>query len=136
MKRILLTNDDGIEANGLLRLAKAAQRFGKVYIVAPAHQRSAASHSISLHSPIDVFPYDYPLAGVTAFASSGMPGDCVRVGALSVLDQKPDIVLSGINNGYNVASDIQYSATAGAAFEASFRDWRRLRFRRVLTTTK
>ncbi|MBR6316678.1 MAG: 5'/3'-nucleotidase SurE [Lachnospiraceae bacterium] len=120
MKTILLTNDDGIEADGLLRLAKATRRFGKVYIVAPAHQRSAASHSISLHSPVDVFPYAYPLEGVTAFASSGMPGDCVRVGSLAVLDQKPDIVLSGINNGYNVASDIQYSATAGAAFEASF----------------
>lgn len=118
--RILITNDDGIAADGLVRLAEAAKAFGTVWVVAPAHQRSAASHSITLRDSIDVFPHVFPIAGVHAFSCSGSPADCVRVGVLNVMPQKPDVVLSGINFGYNVASDIQYSATAGGAFEAAF----------------
>ena len=118
--RILLTNDDGIMADGLRLLAETALSFGEVWIVAPAEQRSAASHSISLHSPVDVWPYEYPVPNVKAFACSGTPADCVRVGSLAVMEQKPDVVLSGINHGYNSATDLQYSATVGAAFEASF----------------
>ena len=120
MRSILITNDDGIDADGLIRLARAASAFGEVWVVAPASQRSAASHSISLHSPIDVTPYEFPVAGVHAFSCSGTPADCVRIGSLNLVPQRPDAVLSGINYGYNVASDIQYSATAGAAFEAAF----------------
>ncbi len=119
-KIILITNDDGITAGGLRRLAEAAKSFGKVYVVAPDSQRSAASHCITLHDHIDIFPADYPVEGVRAFSCSGTPADCIRVGALSVLPSLPDIVLSGINNGYNVASDIQYSGTVGAAFEGAF----------------
>ena len=63
---------------------------------------------------------DYPVEGVHAYACDGMPTDCVRVGVLNIVPGKPDVIFSGINNGYNVASDIQYSATAGAAFEAAF----------------
>lgn len=120
MPAILITNDDGMKADGLIRLAEAARAFGEVWVVAPAIQRSAASHSITLHSHIDVFPVDFPVEGVHAFACSGTPADCVRVGALSIMPEKPDAVLSGINYGYNVASDIQYSATVGAALEAAF----------------
>ncbi|MBR1628804.1 MAG: 5'/3'-nucleotidase SurE [Lachnospiraceae bacterium] len=119
-KRILITNDDGIEADGLRRLALAAKVFGEVWIVAPDGQRSAASHSITLHQPMDVRPVSYPVEGVKAYKCSGTPADCVRVGVLSIMPTKPDVVLSGINKGYNTASDIQYSATAGAAFEAVF----------------
>lgn len=122
--RILLTNDDGINAEGLERLARVATSFGEVWIVAPATERSAASHSITLRHPIDVYPVnDYPVEGVKAFSCSGMPADCVRVGSLSVMPEKPDVVMSGINKGYNMASDIQYSATAGAAFEAAFQGY-------------
>ena len=128
MRSILITNDDGIAAQGLIRLARAAQEFGRVYVVAPASQRSAASHSISLHSHIDVFPHAFPVPGVQAYACSGTPGDCVRVGGLNLMPQHPDAVLSGINNGWNVASDIQYSATAGAAFEAAFQGWHAIAF--------
>lgn len=117
---ILITNDDGIRSDGIIRLARAAKQFGEVWVVAPDGQRSAASHSITLHSPIDIYPCSFPVPGVHAFSCSGTPGDCVRVGSLFVMPRKPDVVLSGINYGYNVASDIQYSATAGAAFEASF----------------
>ncbi len=122
--KILITNDDGIRADGLRRLAEAAVKFGEVWIVAPEKERSAASHSITLRNTIDVYPVeDYPVPGVRAFSCSGMPADCVRVGSLNVMDEKPDVVLTGINKGYNVASDIQYSATAGAAFEAAFQGY-------------
>ena len=127
--RILITNDDGIEAAGIVRLAKAAKEFGEVWVVAPESQRSAASHSISLHSAIDIYPYDeFPIDGVHAYSCSGTPGDCVRVGGLNVMPEKPDVVLSGINFGLNVASDIQYSATAGAAFEATFQGYHAIAF--------
>ena len=122
--KILITNDDGIRADGIVRLAKAAREFGEVWVVAPDSQRSAASHSITLHSTIDIYPCDdFIIEGVHAYYCTGTPGDCVRVGGLNVMPSKPDVVLSGINYGYNVASDIQYSATAGAAFEASFQGY-------------
>lgn len=123
MRKILITNDDGIMADGIVRLAEAAKEFGDVWVIAPDNQRSAASHSISLRHPIDIYPHDFPVEGVKAFNCSGTPADCVRVGSLSVMDEKPDVVLSGINYGYNVATDIQYSATAGAAFEAAFQGY-------------
>lgn len=124
MKRLLLTNDDGIYAEGLIRLAETAKNFGEVWVVAPDSERSAASHSITLRDPIDVSPHDFPVAGVQAFSCSGTPGDCIRVGGLFVMPEKPYAVLSGINYGYNVATDVQYSATVGAAFEASFQGYR------------
>ena len=120
LRRILITNDDGIDAKGIERLAEAAKEFGEVWVIAPARQRSAASHSITLRKPVEIKEYDFPVKDVKAFTCSGTPADCVRVGGLSVMPEKPDVVLSGINYGYNVASDIQYSATCGAAFEASF----------------
>ena len=128
MKTILITNDDGIDADGLFRLAKEAQHFGRVYITAPDGQRSAASHSITLHGQIDVYPYAYPLEGVTAWTCSGTPADCVRAGSLYLMPQKPDAVLSGINRGYNTATDIQYSGTVGAALEAAFQGFRGIAF--------
>lgn len=120
MRSILITNDDGIGADGLARLARAAESFGEVWVVAPESQRSAASHSITLRSHIDIYPSDYPAAEVHAYACSGTPADCVRVGVLSIMPRKPDVVLCGINDGYNAASDVQYSATVGAALEAAF----------------
>ena len=123
MRKILITNDDGIEAGGIIRLAEVAKEFGEVWVIAPAHQRSAASQSITLREPVEIKAHDFPVEGVKAFACSGTPADCVRVGSLSVMPYKPDVVLSGINYGYNVATDIQYSATCGAAFEAAFQGY-------------
>ena len=119
MKQILITNDDGIGASGLMRLAEAACDFGKVTVVAPVKERSALSHSITIREPVSLFPQDFPVPGVTAWACSGTPSDCVRTALTFLLPEKPDIVLSGINYGWNVASDIQYSATVGAALEAA-----------------
>ncbi|MBR3629346.1 MAG: 5'/3'-nucleotidase SurE [Oscillospiraceae bacterium] len=120
MRRILITNDDGIEAPGLLLLAGAAKEFGEVWVVAPDGQRSGVSHSISLHDTVDLVPHAFPVQGVQAYTCSGTPADCVRTGSLYVLPDKPDLVLAGINEGYNVATDLQYSGTAGAAFEGAF----------------
>ena len=120
MRKILITNDDGIAAPGIQRLAETAKRFGEVWVVAPDGQRSAASHSITLHDTIDAHPYDFPVPGVRAWSLTGTPGDCVRVGCRTLMPRKPDVVLSGLNRGYNVASDIQYSATVGAALEGAF----------------
>ena len=118
--KILITNDDGITSDGIIRLARTARKFGDVLVVAPEKQRSAASHSITLHAHVDIVPHDFPVEGVTAWSCSGTPADCIRVGHRYLYNGETDLALSGINHGYNVATDIQYSATAGAAFEASF----------------
>ena len=120
MRKILITNDDGINADGIIRLAQAATEFGEVWVLAPDSQRSAMSHSITLRHSVDAWKVDFPVPGVHAYACSGTPGDCVRIGSLNIVPGKPDHVFSGINYGFNAASDIQYSATAGAAFEAAF----------------
>lgn len=119
-KKILITNDDGIQSPGIARLAKAAQAYGEVWVVAPESQRSAMSHSITLRHAVEAWEEEFPVPGVHAYACDGQPADCVRIGVLNIVPGGPDCVLSGINYGYNVASDIQYSATAGAAFEAAF----------------
>ena len=95
-------------------------KYGEVWVIAPAAQRSAASHSITLHTHIDVYPCDFPVEGIKAYAISGTPGDCIRLGILNILPEKPDIVFSGVNFGFNAGTDVQYSATVGAAFEAVF----------------
>ena len=120
MRYILIANDDGINADGIVRLARAAAALGEVWVVAPDGERSAASHRITLRTEILVKPCAFPLEGVHAFSCSGTPADCVRVGVLSIMPQRPDVVLSGINRGYNAGTDLQYSATAGAAFEGAF----------------
>lgn len=123
-RTILITNDDGIHSDGIVRLARTAVKYGSVWVIAPLEQRSAASHSITLSVPLDIKPVSFEVEGVRAFSCSGMPADCVRIGTLRMMPTPPDVVLSGINYGYNAATDIQYSATVGAAFEASFLGYR------------
>ena len=117
--KILITNDDGIASDGLMRLAKEAAKWGEVWVVAPDSQRSAASHSLTIDVPLDVTPVDWNLEGVHAFSCTGLPSDCVRLGCKYIMPEEPDVVFSGINNGFNVGTDIQYSATVGAAFDAA-----------------
>ena len=123
--KILITNDDGIGSDGLWRLAREASKWGEVWIVAPDGQRSAASHSLTINDPLDVTPYreergeesgTYP---IHAFSCTGLPADCVRLGCKYIMPEEPDVVFSGINNGFNVGTDIQYSATLGAALDAA-----------------
>lgn len=116
---ILITNDDGIDAGGIRQLAETAKAFGEVWVVAPESQRSGKSHSVTYLEPLYVRERPGYMDGVKAYECSGVPVDCVRVG-IHLLDRKPDVVLSGINSGYNISGDIQYSGTAGAALEAAF----------------
>ena len=120
MRKILVSNDDGIFSDGIIRLARLAKDYGDVWVVAPESQRSGYSHSITLRKPIDVWKVDFPVEGVEAYACSGTPADCIRLGVLNIMPEKPDLLLAGINDGYNVGTDIQYSATAGCAFEGCF----------------
>ena len=119
-RRILITNDDGISADGIRKLAEIARGFGEVTVVAPDTQRSAASHHCIFNRPLILKAYDFSMEGVKAYTLDGTPADCARVGIFAVSGSRPDIVLSGINHGYNISSDIQYSGTVGAALEAAF----------------
>ena len=119
MRKILVSNDDGIDSEGLKRLVLVAKKHGEVWVVAPIKQFSAKSHSATFWEPVDVWPVDYPVEGVHAFVTTGTPSDCVAIGLTSVVPGGPDVVFCGINLGFNIASDIQYSATVGAALEAA-----------------
>ena len=118
--RILITNDDGISTAGLRLLADTARKYGEVYVVAPDGQRSATSHSFTYNKPLIVKEYDYKMENVNAYSCSGSPADCVRLGIIKLLPEKPDFVFAGINTGYNICWDIQYSGTIGAVMEGSF----------------
>ena len=92
MKKILITNDDGIDSDGIIRLAKAAVKFGEVWVIAPDSQRSAMSHSVTLRHSVEIWKVDFPVSGVHAYACDGKPADCVRIGILSVMSKRPDYV--------------------------------------------
>lgn len=115
--RILLVNDDGYAAPGIYHLAKAASKLGDVWVVAPRTQCSAMSHRISFGRKFLV-QQEQVLEGVHAFSVDGTPADCVKIAVNYILPEKPDIVFSGINDGYNTGIDILYSGTVGAAMEA------------------
>ena len=119
-RTILVTNDDGIEAPGILLLAEMAREFGDVTVVAPTRQCSAMSQRLTIMQEMEIRPRpDFPVTGVKAWSLDGTPADCVKV-ALRVLSVKPDLVFSGINEGFNTGFDIAYSGTCGACFEAIF----------------
>lgn len=116
MKLILLTNDDGVQSPGLLALKSALQPVGEVTVLAPDHNWSAGGHAKTMHKPLRV--QEVKLAdGSTALASNGGPSDCVALAVLGVLPRVPDLVISGINPGSNVAQDMTYSGTVAAALE-------------------
>jgi 5'-nucleotidase len=115
MARILVTNDDGIQSEGILALAAARERLGEVYVVAPAHEMSAASHSLTLVRPLRI-----ERVAERRFAVDGTPTDCVTIALGHLLkEQRPDIVLSGINRGPNLGDDTTYSGTVAGALEGS-----------------
>ena len=115
---ILITNDDGIDAQGISVLAQAAADFGDVTVVAPAEQCSAMSHRITLSRRMRIEKRGMDIPHVTAYALDGTPADCVKAALDAILQGKPDVVLSGINHGYNVGFDVAYTGTVGAAMEA------------------
>ncbi len=113
---ILVTNDDGISSPGLLALYHAMKTVGEAIVVAPDRNWSAASAARTFFDPIRVDP-TIMSDGSPAFVSNGTPGDCVALTALGVLDRIPDLVVSGINLGANLAQDVSYSGTVAAAME-------------------
>lgn len=117
--KILLSNDDGIDAEGILVLADALKEEHEVYIAAPSGQRSAYSHSVTyFHTPNRA--YRKQVAGVKeAWAVDGTPADCVYYALCGLFDAEFDVVISGINNGRNLSTDCVYSGTVGAAGEGT-----------------
>ena len=114
---ILITNDDGIYADGIIELAKSISKIANVYVVAPESQRSATGHAITIHSPIMVHKIEMG-ENIKSYAISGTPADCVKVGIEGLFkDINIDLVLSGINNGSNLGTDVIYSGTVSAALE-------------------
>jgi len=114
MSHILLTNDDGIEAEGLRELAAALAGLGTVSVVAPSREQSGSAQSLTLRQPIVCHT-----AGERRWAVDGTPADCIIVALHKLLPERPDLVISGINHGGNLGENVYYSGTVGAAREAA-----------------
>lgn len=131
--KILITNDDGIESEGLAILARWAAKLGEVTVVAPKTQQSGKSHAITIHNQFEVRRAALGLGESAAYCVDSTPVDCVRFGTLG-LNVQYDLILSGINRGYNLGEDVLYSGTVGAIFEAALRRTRGIAFSTVHTT--
>jgi len=115
---ILITNDDGITAPGLLALAQSLKTLGTISVLAPDHNWSASGHVKTLNRPLRVNE-EILADGTPALSSDGAPSDCVALAMLGILDEKIDLVVSGINAGSNLGSDMTYSGTVTAAMEGA-----------------
>lgn len=109
---ILISNDDGVRAKGLILLAKVLKNIGRVVVVAPDQQRSAASRSITLYRPLRVNRLKRDV-----YETDGTPTDCVMLAVHDILTARPDIIVSGINHSGNLGEDVHYSGTVSVAFE-------------------
>ena len=116
--KILVTNDDGVCAAGISKLAAAASQLGDVWVAAPAKQCSGMSQRVTIDEKLIIKPVSFPVNVKGAYSVSGTPADCVSVALTLMGDQKPDFVFSGINEGCNAGFDIANSGTIGAAMEA------------------
>lgn len=117
--KILITNDDGINAIGIRELAKSLKKIGDVIVIAPDRERSATGHAITMHHPLRVDKVNFNDPDIEAWSINGTPSDCVKIGVESILSEKPDIIVSGVNNGPNLGTDILYSGTVSAAVEGA-----------------
>lgn len=115
--RLLLTNDDGIFAMGITVLREAFEGSEELYVIAPDRERSAAGHSITVHRPLRVREAGFRRKGLRGWVVDGTPTDCVKLGLEALLPEKPDFLISGINRGPNVGTDVLYSGTVSAAVE-------------------
>src|ERR1700738_977876 len=111
---ILVTNDDGIMAPGLVALAGAMREFGNVYVIGPEENQSANGHRKTLSKPLRVNEVNLS-EGITAYSTDGAPADCIAVAMLGIVKSPIDIVVSGINRGTNLGQDLTYSGTLAAA---------------------
>ncbi len=116
--RILVTNDDGIDSHGILALVKSMRRLGDVIVVAPDRQQSAVGHALTVSSPLRATPF-YRDGAMFGYAINGTPADCVKLAVSTLLDHRPDLVVSGINHGSNTSVNAIYSGTVSAATEGT-----------------
>ena len=116
---ILLTNDDGIQAPGLVALYRELVRLGEVHVVAPETVQSATGHGITITTPLLTSQVKVE-NGFTGIAVDGRPADCVKLAVAKLLPRRPDLVVSGLNSGANVGINVIYSGTVAAAIEAAF----------------
>jgi 5'-nucleotidase len=116
--RILVSNDDGYLATGINVLTEALEEVAEVVVMAPDRNRSAASHSLTLSTPLRVKKH-----GENRYSVNGTPSDCVHLALTGFLDYEPDLVVSGINHGANLGDDVIYSGTVAAAMEGRFLGW-------------
>ena len=114
MPRILVTNDDGVSSEGIAALAAALRPLGDVFIVAPAQESSAIGHALTLARPLRL-----EQLGERTYSVDGTPTDCVNIAVAKVLGGLPDLVVSGINKGYNIGDDVTYSGTVAGALEGA-----------------
>jgi 5'-nucleotidase len=112
---ILLSNDDGVDSEGLHTLKQALAPIADVWVVAPDTERTCIGHAITLHSPLRIKEL-----GHHVFSTSGTPADSVLLALKVLLPEKPDMVISGINKGPNMGQDVSYSGTVAAAKEGAF----------------
>jgi 5'-nucleotidase len=115
--RILISNDDGITAPGIIALSQALATEHEVYVVAPDRERSATGHALTLHRPLRAEPHEMGGGVAGAWATSGTPSDCVKLAIGALMPAQPDIIVSGINRGPNLGNDVLYSGTVSAALE-------------------
>lgn len=116
---ILISNDDGIYSRGLYELAKKMTRVGKVTVVAPDREQSAIGHAITMYKPLRCRKIELYDLDIDAWWVSGTPADCVKLGIETLLTKRPDLIISGINDGENLGTDVIYSGTVSAAVEGS-----------------
>ncbi len=115
MKNVLISNDDGINSRGIWALKEHLEPDYRVFVVAPDRERSAAGHSMSLHDPLRVKVIEEG----RVYAIDGTPVDAVHLALLGIIKQRIDMVVTGINNGLNLGTDVFYSGTVSAAFQAT-----------------
>lgn len=115
---ILVTNDDGIDSPGIHALVQAMRKLGKVIVVAPDRQQSAVGHALTVSSPLRATPF-YREGAMLGYAINGTPADCVKLAVSTLLEERPDIVVSGINHGSNTSVNAIYSGTVSAATEGT-----------------
>lgn len=111
---VLLTNDDGVNAKGLLALKREVSKIGQVWVVAPDREQSATSHSLTLQHPLRINK-----TGERFYSVDGTPTDAVMLAVHAILKRRPDILISGINHGPNMGDDVSYSGTVAAAMEGT-----------------
>jgi 5'-nucleotidase len=116
---ILVTNDDGISAPGILHLANIAKQFGDVYVIAPDKPQSGMGHAITINSTLRIQKTNFHQGVALEYSCTGTPVDCVKMAVNKLLGRKPDLVLSGINHGSNSSINVIYSGTMSAAIEGS-----------------